>query len=936
MALPPHADRRASLNPARWVQIEELFHRVIECDADGRVQLLEHAANTDTDLRREVESLLACHVGADGHLRAAVREEAGAIDSSGNGDGVFVSPSALTDALAGAVIGPYHLVELIGQGGMGEVWLAEQKQPVRRCVALKLIKAGMDTHEVVARFESERQALALMDHPAIAKVFDAGSTQSGRPYFVMEFVPGMPVTDYCNQHTLSVPERLQLFIQVCEAVQHAHQKAIIHRDLKPSNILVTDIGGKPRPNIIDFGVAKAISQALTENALVTRVGALLGTPEYMSPEQANSAGEDIDTRTDVYSLGVILYELLVGTLPLDLRKLRFDEMLRKLRADDPCPPSTRLRSLREQSQTTAQNRRTEPKALARQLHGDLDSIVLQALDKDRSRRYGSPSELAADIERYLQHKPVAARPASARYRAWKYARRHRVGVGFAAALTLLLVAGVVVSSWMAIRASRAEQEARAVNDFLRNDVLAQASVDEQTKIRTNKPDPNLKVRTALDRAAARIPGKFGKQPLVEASIRYTIGGAYYDLNLYSQAQRQFERVLDLRRTNLGAENQDTLLSKWALGLAYRQRGNYSNAEKVMIETLAAQRRVLGSEHPNTLTTEHDLALIHLDKGEYSEAEKLDREVLSRLRLRLGENHPITLEVENGLIASYELQGKYAEAEPMNEKLVNAMLRLHGAENRDTLLAMSTLAMLYGFENKLFQSEALYRRVVDGLTRLEGKEDEDTLASSLGLAQTYNREGKYAQADTLFSEILQIETRVLGKDHPYTLSAMSDLAASYRRRGMYSRAESLLVAALEGARRKLGSANPYTLATMGDLGWVYVNQARYARAEAILREASNQFEKTGGDDWERYRVLCALGASLSGQKQYAKAEPLLINGYREMRNRRPSMIAADPGFELQQAGEQIVKLYTDWGKPEKASEWRGKLKQVALSISPKRA
>ncbi len=330
------------------------------------------------------------------------------------------------ESVAGAVIGSYRLLELVGEGGMGEVWLAEQKVPVRRRVALKLVKAGMDTREVVARFESERQALALMDHPAIAKVFDAGSTPHGRPYFVMEYVVGVPITTYCDEHKLTTRERLELFIRVCEGVQHAHQKAILHRDLKPSNILVSEVDGKPVPRIIDFGVAKATAQRLTPDTLYTQVGMIVGTLAYMSPEQADSAGVDVDTRTDVYSLGVILYQLLIGSLPLDFTGTPPDQFRSRLREEDVQRPSTRLRTLGDKSSVAAQNRSADPPTLIRQVRGDLDAITLKCLEKDRARRYSTPADLAADIGRYLRNEPVVARPASVAYRARKYIRRHRV------------------------------------------------------------------------------------------------------------------------------------------------------------------------------------------------------------------------------------------------------------------------------------------------------------------------------------------------------------------------------------------------------------------------------------------------------------------------------------------------------------------------------
>src|SRR5271154_4431781 len=355
---------------------------------------------------------------------------------------------------AAGQIGPYRLLQLLGEGGMGEVWLAEQKSPIRRTGALKLIKAGMDTKAVVARFESERQALALMDHPNIARVFDAGATSEGRPYFVMEYVPGLPLNEYCDKHRLTVKERLELFMQVCDGVQHAHQKAIIHRDLKPSNVLVVEQDNKPVPKIIDFGLAKATAQRLTDKTMFTELGVMMGTPEYMSPEQADQREQNIDTRTDVYSLGVILYQLLVGALPFDVKTLRaagMEALLRAIREQEPPKPSTRIRSLGPASAETAERRKEEPRSFARHVQGELDWITMKALEKDRTRRYGSPAELAADIGHYLRHEPVLAHPPSAGYRASKLMRRHRFGVAAASSAVVLLIA---FAAAMAIQARR--------------------------------------------------------------------------------------------------------------------------------------------------------------------------------------------------------------------------------------------------------------------------------------------------------------------------------------------------------------------------------------------------------------------------------------------------------------------------------------------------
>jgi serine/threonine protein kinase/tetratricopeptide (TPR) repeat protein len=458
-------------------------------------------------------------------------------------------------------IGLYHLVSPIGGGGMGEVWLAEQREPLRRRVAVKIIKAGMDTKEVVARFESERQALALMDHPAIAKVFDGGSTPEGRPYFVMEYVPGVPIDEHCDRHRLSTVERLELFTKVCEGVQHAHQKAIIHRDLKPLNILVSMTDGKAQPKIIDFGIAKAIGSRLTEKTLFTEFGAIIGTPEYMSPEQADSMGQDVDTRTDVYSLGVVLYQLLTGELPLgssELRSSGFEGLARRLRETEPPRPSSRLRTLDARTRQAAADRKTDPRTLARQLNGDLDAINLKALEKERGRRYGTASELAEDLRRHLTGEPVLARPPSTLYRVQRFVSRHRgpvvAGTMVLAMLVALTGVALVEARRAMLQGRRAEAQARnaeAVRDFL-IDVFSAA---DPAVASGAKPPGDVTVREAVDAASGRIGTSLSDQPEAKVSVLGTLANVYSSLDQVDRSLALLEEALGVAEKALPVPNE---------------------------------------------------------------------------------------------------------------------------------------------------------------------------------------------------------------------------------------------------------------------------------------------------------------------------------------------------------------------------------------------
>jgi eukaryotic-like serine/threonine-protein kinase len=723
--------------------VEELFGAALELDPRERAAFLDRQCKGDRELRKEVEALLDADASAGSFLQHPILEPPTADTSKAD---VFET-----------IIGPYRLLELIGEGGMGEVWLAEQKQPVRRRVAIKLIKAGMDTREVVTRFESERQALALMDHPAIAKVFDAGSTLRGRPYIAMEYVAGIPITTYCDKHKLTVRQRMELFIPVCEGVQHAHQKAIIHRDLKPSNVLVTTIDGKPMPRIIDFGVAKATSQKLTAGTLYTQIGAMVGTLGYMSPEQADRIGEDIDTRTDIYSLGAVLYELLVGAIPLEIRNLPYDEVLRHLRDQDAPHPSSKLRALGSESVAVAKKRGSDPRALVRQLRGDLDAIVLKALEKDRARRYASAAGLAADINRYLHNEPVVAHPPSTPYRARKYVRRHRLGVAVAA-IGILLLAGFAIVQSVEVRHIARERD-RAQRERDRADRMTQFmtgifKVPSPGEGRGN----SITAREILDDASNEIGTSLNNDPELQAKMMVTLAQSYADLGMYSRAQPLVERAVGIQQRIIGPEHRDTLSSMRLQATILRLSQRYDESENLIRQTLATERRVLGAEDPETLISMNALANTLGEEGRFSEQENVERETLAIRRRVLGPEHPATLGSMETLANALENGGHLAEAEKLQRQALNIQRRVFGPDDLRTLFAMSRLAWTLQREGGLAEAENLQRSVLDIQRRVLGPENPGILFSLESEAIYISLQGHYSSAEKLFREAIKIASK----------------------------------------------------------------------------------------------------------------------------------------------------------------------------------
>ncbi len=859
-------------------EAEEIFTDALEVEASEREAFLSEACHGDKELRAEVEGLLRDADGANTFFDSLTRGAPGAP----RGGGLPVDK-------AGTQIGPYRLIRLLGRGGFGSVWLAGQTQPIRRHVALKLLNRGMDSEEVLARFRAEQQALALMDHPNIARVYEAGVAPDGRPFFAMEMVEGEKITEYCVGRKLSIPERLHLFLQVCAAINHAHQKGIIHRDIKPSNVLVIPGDDQSAVKVIDFGIAKAIEGDLADRTLLTLQGRPVGTPAYMSPEQAGLAGQDIDTRSDIYGLGALLYELLAGTPPFDSRTLLaagYDEMRRIIREVEPLRPSAKLTSLKAGQTAThpSQPADADVERPQRSIPSDLDWIVMKAMEKSRDRRYGTADALSQDINRFIADEPVSAKPPTTFYLIRKFARRNRTSLLVAAGFLLLLVVATVVSTWQAVRAIRAEalaekQRADAVEERNAKELALQdaEAVSNFLAEVFRRPDPDVDgrkvtVAQALDKAGEKLNAELSGQPVRLALLQETLAKTYAGLGLYPKSLELRRKVLESRRSALGTDNPATLAAMHELVSMLVVLGYYQEARDLGEQEVAIRSRAGKADDEASFEAMESLAENYFRSGDREKAITTQKDLRQRLMATYGPSDPRAVKAARVLANYYRQIGDEKSAgeiergtEPkkeggersapvtdsehhtkVNERLEamqNHLADLRektGPQSPETLAYMRELAGAYYGSNHRGEAIRMQEELVALLRDKLGEEHPETTAAEDTLAFYYWRHNRMGEAGELKKRLIERRTRIFGPEHAETLTSRAELAGWLQIGvGKTGEAQAVLEECVPLMRKVLGSSDRRTLDAISNLARCYTNSGKTREAVGLLAECAPQ-------------------------------------------------------------------------------------------------
>jgi serine/threonine protein kinase len=850
------------VDPESWPILSALMDEWLELPEDRRAAWLDSLEPTHAGILPTLRKLLS-------QPSPAFLESLPEIGDDSQAPGSFV---------VGTLAGPYRLVRELGRGGMGVVWLAARVDgSLKRDVALKFPLVYFHDPTTASRFARERDILARLEDARIARLYDAGVTAQGQPYLAMEYVEGEAVTAYCDRLGLDIQARLRLFLEVLRAVQYAHTNLVVHRDLKPSNILVTQAG---QVRLLDFGVARLLEGGEATETDITRLGGRALTPDYASPEQI--AGGSITTASDVYSLGILLYELLTGARPYRIpRVASASDGAASIPGAEPARPS---QAIVDESTARARGGFTA-KELAVALRGDLDTIILKALQKEPQARYPTADAFGGDIERHLNGEPVLARPESRWYRARKFVLRNKLAVSAVAAVALALAGGAAIALWQAHIAveeeRRADSEAataRAINEFLRKDLLSQASSSTQAGPGTH-PDPDIKVRTALDRAAASLTGKFDTQPAVEAAIRQTIGDTYSEMGLLAESEKQIARALELRRRILGAEDKDTLSSAESLAEVYQREGKFDAAEALLNNLLETDRRRGRESAPEAIAALHTLAFIADSRADYAHAEVIYRRVLEIERRVLSGEDDYTLSTTHNLAMVLSREAKYQEAEELLTKVIGIRQRVLGPEHPNTLMSLNGLGQLYQMEGKLSEAEPRMQAVLEARRHAVGEEHPDTLGSMSDLGLLYLYEQKYTDAEPLLTHAVDTSTRVLGEDNPETQRHLGNLGRLYLREGKLKQSRAALERLLKARERTYGPDSPFTVSTQVLLGEVRFRQGAYSEANPQLRTAVEFYRRhrvATSVAWRRYYAEWLLGSSLTGPGRNAEGESMLAS------------------------------------------------------------
>ena len=920
----------------QWVVVKNQFEILNEALPAEQASAL--AQIDDEIVRHELEMLLKNSGGEGDTFLAAIGEAAS---------------QTFNDRDCDRRIGPYKLVQRIGQGGQGSVFEAVRDDGTfHQRVAIKIIKWELDNDIARERFRQERQILAGLEHPYIARLLDGGQSDDDVPYLVMEFVEGQPLTKAADDWP--VKQKLELFLKVCQALAYAHRNLVIHRDLKPANILVNEAGD---PKVLDFGIAKLIDPGASK----TQTGLAALTPDYASPEQVR--GQAISTASDVYSLGVVLYQLLTHRKPYTVDTTSPLEMDRVICEQPPMPPG---------------------------LGDELDYILLMALRKEPERRYPSVERFAEDIERYLTLRPVLARPDSPWYRASKFIRRQRTGLIWASVALAALLIGTVQAVRAGWRADAEAASAKEINAFLENDLLAQASGYQQ-------PDPNISVKTALDRASERIGARFSRQPRVEVSLRRTIAKTYSELGLYPEARRHVDRAVELDQRDLGPDARSTLADKTELGrldrlqahlpegearlkdvLARQQRqfgpgdasvldtmdnlgllqldmGKLNDAQLVLESAAAMRTRMSGAEARETLQTLSNLGLVYNAQGKYQQGEELNHHLIDSFKRVFGPEHPETLTLFNNEASSLELLGKYDQAEVLYQQTVDIKRRILGREHPETLEAIHNLTNAQQYQGKYLEGLANYQELFKLRVKVLGPDHQETLMTQHNLTSAYHMVGNdaqalqlgtellarsrrvlgpshpttllagdqigmaqtalghYAEAEALFKQGLEIRGRSLGPLHPEQLTSRNRLSALYRKQGKYAQAETLQIEVMDGLRQAVGDQHPNFMTSRVNLAFIKHFLHQDAAAEELLRSVLPGYRQRLPTNWQRFRCESILGQVLAVQGKYAEAEPLLASGYKGLAERRNRM-PAESQFNIDNARQWLDALRTPTKTP----------------------